>query len=123
MNVQLHTNLCLAFYTLKLCFWYTNLCITCVYVTTDYLSRLTKLVCNHKICLHRFCVIITEMLFTQNNVYIVNFHYISLQGNRDSGAAFEGKRQQLAFEMSEIRKDHILPSEKIYKMVLMNIAT
>ena len=82
------------------------------------------------------------MLFTQNNVYtkvrfthefvndividfvewqmasislrlLVNFHYISLQGNRDSGAAFEGKKQQLAFEMSEIGKDHILPSEKI----------
>ena len=46
-----------------------------------------------------------------------------LQGNRDSGAAFEGKKQQLAFEMSEIGKNHILPSEKIYKMVLMNIAT
>ena len=58
-----------------------------------------------------------------NYLVLVNFHYISLQRNRDSGAAFEGKKQQLAFEMSEIGKDHILPSEKIYKMVLMNIAT
>ena len=58
-----------------------------------------------------------------NYLVLVNFHYISLQRNRDSGATFKGKMQQLAFEMSEIRKDHILPSEKIYKMVLMNIAT
>ena len=38
-------------------------------VTTDHLSKLTQIVCNHQICLHKFCVIITEMLFTQSNVY------------------------------------------------------
>ena len=48
-----------------------------------------------------------------NYLVIVNFPYISLQENRESGAAFESKKQQLGFETSEVRKDHILPYEKI----------
>ena len=48
---------------MKTCFWNTNLG-----VTTDYPSRITQIACNHQIYLQTFCVIMTEMLFTQSNV-------------------------------------------------------